>query len=75
MIALDQNEKRIIKTLLRTKKPINRTQICNKCELAWTTAYDTLIRLMQKGLVKRTEVNDGKKGRNITLYHTNLGSM
>jgi predicted transcriptional regulator len=58
--------------LLKKPHPVNRTQVCLDCGLAWTTAYDVLTRLIRKELVDRSYQPRDSRGREITLYEAKL---
>lgn len=61
-------QERIINVL--QNKPLIRSEICKKSKLAWSTVFDNLLKLEEKGIVKRYKKNldDNSRGRPNKLW-------
>lgn len=59
-----------ILSLLEIDKSLTRKEICDKLNICWSTAYDSLYRLELNKLVKRLEIypDERKKGRPKVLW-------
>jgi len=44
-------------------RSMKRREICEEFDLAWSTAYDLLERMLNKGLVERESVKINHRGR------------
>ncbi|MFW9994066.1 MAG: helix-turn-helix domain-containing protein [Candidatus Odinarchaeota archaeon] len=61
----------IVTTYLLDHGPATRGDIVKSTPVKWTTAYDSLVRLHVKGIVKREVVTRGR-GRPLVLWSLNL---
>jgi len=66
---LSNNDLRILQVLLANQKGLTRSDICHRAAIAWTTVYDSLVRLMRRHFVenKRIKIITGK-GRPRVFY-------
>ncbi len=61
---MNKSDELVLKILKESNKPLTRMEIAEKANLAITTTYDALVRLVREGLVRRTKETQRKtRGR------------
>jgi predicted ArsR family transcriptional regulator len=60
--AENELQKKIV-DLLESKGPMTRADMVHQLQVARTTIYDTLVKLMSRNVVDKYPVNNNKRGR------------
>lgn len=61
-LAENELQKKIV-DLLEVKGPMTRADMVHQLQVARTTVYDTLVKLMNHNLVDKYPINNNKRGR------------
>jgi predicted ArsR family transcriptional regulator len=73
MLMVESDLQKRIVDLLGTKGPMTRGDMVSNLQIARTTIYDTLAKLMNRNVVDKYPINNSKRGRPKVVFSLKNG--
>ncbi len=73
MLMVESDLQKRIVDLLGTKGPMTRGDMVSQLQIARTTIYDTLAKLMNRNVVDKYPINNSKRGRPKVVFSLKNG--
>ncbi len=73
MLVVESDLQKKIVDLLGSKGPMTRGDMVSELQIARTTIYDTLAKLMSRNVVDKNAINNSKRGRPKVVFSLKNG--